>query len=178
MGYQSSSNPVDKFRSGQNGHNGQNGFNGKNGRIQQSNHKHFNQSQQHVKFPNLQQHQQLQHQQRFTPLQIQLKTQMQQQRSPPTLTQNMQSAEKVSKSSNITKPTKEMFDQQIVAQYMQWKTATRAGPGLFNHGNTCFLNSTIQCLLHTPPLAQVLVKESKLALRGLDSGSMLSMYQR
>lgn len=33
----------------------------------------------------------------------------------------------------------------------------RVGPGFFNHGNTCFLNSTLQCLIHTPPLVQILL---------------------
>ena len=28
------------------------------------------------------------------------------------------------------------------------------GVGLHNHENTCFLNATLQCLIHTPPLAE------------------------
>ena len=38
---------------------------------------------------------------------------------------------------------------------------------MFNHGNTCFLNSTLQCLLHTPPLVQILQSHSPEALKGL-----------
>lgn len=30
---------------------------------------------------------------------------------------------------------------------------------MFNHGNTCYLNSTLQCLVHTPPLAQALTQD-------------------
>ena len=84
----------------------------------------------------------------------------------------------IDKSRSALKPATEMFSSRIVSQYMQWKTASRAGPGLFNHGNTCFLNSTIQCLLHTPALSQVLIKEPRLALNRIDSGSIMHLYQR
>lgn len=32
------------------------------------------------------------------------------------------------------------------------------GPGLYNMGNTCFLNATVQCLSYLPPLAQHLLQ--------------------
>jgi len=40
----------------------------------------------------------------------------------------------------------------------------RVGRGMNNSGNTCYLNSTLQALLHTPPLLHSLltVKESEL----------------
>ena len=85
----------------------------------------------------------------------------------------------------VSGPVPGMFDPSLVTVNMHWTTLSRAGPGLFNQGNTCFLNSTLQCLLHTPAFTQILLNEPKAALLGMerrgnenDQKPILLHYQR
>lgn len=69
----------------------------------------------------------------------------------------------------VAKEKQCIFALSQVEANMRWSKISRAGPGFFNQGNTCFLNSTLQCLLHIPALVQILQKHSGEALKGLIS---------
>ena len=39
---------------------------------------------------------------------------------------------------------------------MFWPSGMTRGAGMKNNGNTCYINSVLQILLHTPPLLSIL----------------------
>uniref|UniRef100_A0A8C1W6X3 Ubiquitin carboxyl-terminal hydrolase n=1 Tax=Cyprinus carpio TaxID=7962 RepID=A0A8C1W6X3_CYPCA len=60
-------------------------------------------------------------------------------------------------SDGIPAPQKMLFPGNKLS--MKWERVYRVGAGLHNLGNTCFLNSTVQCLTYTPPLANYLLSK-------------------
>uniref|UniRef100_A0AAX7TU29 ubiquitinyl hydrolase 1 n=1 Tax=Astatotilapia calliptera TaxID=8154 RepID=A0AAX7TU29_ASTCA len=60
-------------------------------------------------------------------------------------------------SDGIPAPQKMLFPGNKIT--LKWERVYRVGAGLHNLGNTCFLNSTVQCLTYTPPLANYLLSK-------------------
>uniref|UniRef100_A0A8C5VMW8 Ubiquitin carboxyl-terminal hydrolase n=1 Tax=Microcebus murinus TaxID=30608 RepID=A0A8C5VMW8_MICMU len=75
----------------------------------------------------------------------------------------------------VPAPQKVLFPMERLC--LRWERVFRVGAGLHNLGNTCFLNSTIQCLTYTPPLANYLLSREHASSCHQGSFCMLCVMQ-
>uniref|UniRef100_A0AAV1TNX0 Ubiquitin carboxyl-terminal hydrolase n=1 Tax=Peronospora matthiolae TaxID=2874970 RepID=A0AAV1TNX0_9STRA len=57
----------------------------------------------------------------------------------------------------------QLTDMEAVERVLVWQQTKKIGPGFANLGNTCYLNSVLQCLTYTPCFAQFLLDKTVFA---------------
>ncbi|CAH0493394.1 unnamed protein product [Peronospora farinosa] len=62
-----------------------------------------------------------------------------------------------------TRETKQLTTVESVERVVTWQYSKKIGPGFANLGNTCYLNSVLQCLTYTPCFAQLLLDKEVFA---------------
>lgn len=55
--------------------------------------------------------------------------------------------------------SKVLVDSEDIERVLSWRHSRKIGPGFANLGNTCYLNSVLQCLSYTPCFAQYLLEK-------------------
>jgi ubiquitin carboxyl-terminal hydrolase 36/42 len=71
-------------------------------------------------------------------------------------TNGVDSASQLDRGEALVLPKRGIFPENRLS--LTWRNVQSIGPGLFNLGNTCFLNSVLQCLTYTPSLAQYILE--------------------
>jgi ubiquitin C-terminal hydrolase len=74
----------------------------------------------------------------------------------------------------FNEPNHYLYERDKLIKMMKWKDIHRIGSGLNNLGNTCFMNSSLQCLLYIPLLNNYLFSRTPVHSKSVHFYSTLS----
>lgn len=80
------------------------------------------------------------------------------------------------KAKSKDKSGKVLVASEQVERVLSWQHSRKIGPGFANLGNTCYLNSVLQCLSYTPCFAQFLLDKDTLAAFGAHIGGSAASH--